>query len=76
MRRRVYERYILLVGVLILLGGMGTISNGATTFKDVRGHWAETAIYEGVALGFISGYTDNTFRPNGLVTRAEFSKIF
>jgi hypothetical protein len=75
MRRRVYERYILLVGVLILLGGMGTISNGATTFKDVRGHWAETAIYEGVALGFISGYTDNTFRPNGLVTRAEFSKM-
>ena len=75
MRRRVYERYMLLVLVLMLLGGIGTTSNGATTFRDVRGHWAESSIYEGVALGIVSGYSDNTFRPNGLVTRAEFSKM-
>ncbi|VDN48012.1 conserved protein of unknown function [Petrocella atlantisensis] len=75
MRRKLYGRYMWLVLVLMLLGGMGHTINGATYFTDVRGHWAESAIYEGVALGIVSGYSDNTFRPNSFVTRAEFSKM-
>ncbi|CCQ94125.1 hypothetical protein CULT_170008 [[Clostridium] ultunense Esp] len=43
------------------------------SFTDVKGHWAEAAIMEGVAKGFVNGYPNNTFHPDGMVTRAEFA---
>ncbi|OMF29823.1 hypothetical protein BK133_17665 [Paenibacillus sp. FSL H8-0548] len=45
------------------------------SFKDVAGHWAATSIERAVELGFVNGYTDGTFRPNSLVTRAEFAAM-
>lgn len=42
------------------------------SFKDVDGHWAEASIYEAARLGFVTGYGDETFRPNLAITRAEF----
>lgn len=42
------------------------------TFIDVTNHWAEASIQKAVALGFINGYPDGTFRPNAQITRAEF----
>ncbi|MGO4106930.1 S-layer homology domain-containing protein [Paenibacillus sp. YAF4_2] len=45
------------------------------TFKDVKGHWAEASIYEAVSLGFVTGYSDATFKPNLEVTRAEFATM-
>lgn len=45
-------------------------------FSDVRqSHWAYSAINTLVNEGVLSGYPDGTFRPEGLVSRAEFSKI-
>ncbi|OMF38093.1 hypothetical protein BK133_03720 [Paenibacillus sp. FSL H8-0548] len=44
----------------------------AITFKDLTGHWAKTAIERAAAIGFVKGYQDGMFRPNGSVTRAEF----
>lgn len=40
--------------------------------KDTAGHWAKSAIDKAVAVGFVNGYGDETFRPNQQVTRAEF----
>ncbi|ACT00327.1 S-layer homology domain-containing protein [Paenibacillus sp. JDR-2] len=45
------------------------------TFKDVKGHWAEASIYEAASLGFVTGYSDGTFKPNLEVTRAEFATM-
>ncbi|MDI6603690.1 MAG: S-layer homology domain-containing protein [Thermoanaerobacteraceae bacterium] len=42
------------------------------SFKDIKGHWAEEEICSFVSKGFVSGYEDNTFRPDNLITRAEF----
>jgi len=42
-------------------------------FTDVAGHWAVAQINEAVKKGMINGYTDGTFRPGGIVTRAEFA---
>ncbi|WP_438348746.1 S-layer homology domain-containing protein [Paenibacillus sp. FA6] len=53
-------------------------NNGSTphvTLTDVNGHWASSAIQQAVKLGFIKGYSDNTFRPNAKVTRAEFATM-
>ena len=41
------------------------------TFTDVEGHWAEDEIHEAAAHGWITGYEDNTFKPNQYITRAE-----
>lgn len=46
-----------------------------TVFTDDKGHWAEATIKKAVADGIITGYSDNTFRPNQVVTRAEFVTI-
>ncbi|MBU1027068.1 MAG: S-layer homology domain-containing protein [Candidatus Margulisbacteria bacterium] len=42
------------------------------TFNDVpANHWAARYIALAVQLGVVNGYPDNTFRPNGYITRAE-----
>lgn len=43
--------------------------------KDYENHWAESIIKEWVDNGYINGYPDGSFRPEGQVTRAEFVKL-
>jgi len=42
---------------------------------DIAGHWAEYSIKELLALGAISGYPDGTFKPDKIITRAEFATV-
>ncbi|WP_162341889.1 S-layer homology domain-containing protein [Paenibacillus paridis] len=42
---------------------------------DIKGHWAEANIVELIKLGAISGYPDQTFKPNNKITRAEFVSV-
>jgi len=53
------------------------VANGMSrTFSDVgTTHWAYNAVSEMSSAGVINGYTDGTFKPQGLVTRAEFAKL-
>lgn len=65
----------LLVAVLLLMpAGLSMVS--AATFSDVT---AGTAMYEAVTnlanLGIIEGYPDNTFKPDNIITRAEFAAV-
>ncbi|MFD0714727.1 S-layer homology domain-containing protein [Paenibacillus sp. GCM10027626] len=46
-----------------------------TEFKDTVNHWARNAIAEAAARGIVKGFGEETFRPNGLVTRAEFAAM-
>ncbi|HPR94433.1 MAG TPA: S-layer homology domain-containing protein [Syntrophomonadaceae bacterium] len=41
---------------------------------DIDGHWAQANIEYLVGIGAIAGYPDETFRPDSLITRAEFAK--
>ncbi|WP_019636692.1 S-layer homology domain-containing protein [Paenibacillus fonticola] len=50
-------------------------ANSVTSFKDMKGHWAEKAVTNAVKAGYVSGYPDGTFKPNKEVTRAEFTKM-
>ncbi len=66
-----------LVAALLLLSAVSPVASAAPgkgwlpKFKDVKGHWGEEAILEAGARGFVSGYTDATFRPQQPVTRLE-----
>jgi hypothetical protein len=42
---------------------------------DISNHWGKEHIEVLVKSGIINGYTDNTFRPDNSITRAEFAKI-
>ena len=46
-----------------------------TALSDVAGHWAAADIQAAAAAGWVNGYPDGTFRPEGQVTRAEFLKM-
>ncbi|MEM0950875.1 MAG: S-layer homology domain-containing protein [Cyanobacteria bacterium P01_H01_bin.74] len=47
----------------------------AAMFVDIQSNWANGAIEKLSSAGVISGYPNGTFRPNGSVTRAEFSAV-
>ncbi|WP_442603472.1 N-acetylmuramoyl-L-alanine amidase [Paenibacillus sp. KN14-4R] len=49
----------------------------STTFTDLSNqHWAYSSIIKGVQLGVISGYPDNTLRPEAPITRGEVAHLF
>jgi len=43
------------------------------TLTDIAGHWASESIRKGLIRGIVNGYSDNTFKPNQALTRAEFT---
>jgi heme-binding NEAT domain protein len=45
----------------------------APKFSDTSKHWAADTIGQAVKLGIVSGYDDGSFRPDNIVTRAEFA---
>uniref|UniRef100_UPI0013E8E097 S-layer homology domain-containing protein n=1 Tax=Longirhabdus pacifica TaxID=2305227 RepID=UPI0013E8E097 len=61
---------------LLFVIPLSVLSVQATTsFTDIEGHWAEQKILQAVNDGYISGYPDNTFRPDDNITRAEFASV-
>jgi len=65
-----------LFGFLVLaLISVLAISVFAATYTDISGHWAENAIERWTDEGIVKGYEDNTFRPDNLLTRAEYATI-
>ncbi|OPA75784.1 hypothetical protein BVG16_20875 [Paenibacillus selenitireducens] len=46
----------------------------AKALRDIEGHWAKEEIQSLVDRGILHGYTDGTFKPDGRITRAEFTK--
>ncbi|KAB2951377.1 S-layer homology domain-containing protein [Heliorestis acidaminivorans] len=55
----------------LLFPGQALAQNNAG-IKDHKGHWAEKSIQEFVDMDITRGYPDGTFRPNAMITRAEF----
>lgn len=51
------------------------VSESTGTYRDISGHFAEEAIGKMAAKGIISGYADNTFRPDNKITRAEMCRL-
>ncbi|MGF1496529.1 MAG: S-layer homology domain-containing protein [Elainellaceae cyanobacterium] len=45
------------------------------TYTDVEGHWAESCIQQLSQQNVTSGYPDGTFRPDAVITRAEYAAL-
>lgn len=65
---------ILTVSLIVSLLAVTDNKASASTnpFKDIQGHWAESAIKEGYQDGLVTGFSDGTFRPNDIVTADQF----
>lgn len=48
-------------------------SKGSKTFNDTKEHWANDNIAKAAAAGVVSGYNDETFGPNDLITREQMA---
>lgn len=69
----------LLIGAVMIAvpayGTDGTEVRSSINLSDIHGHWAEDAIRQAVNEGWVNGYPDGTFRPDGSITRAEYTKM-
>lgn len=52
-----------------------TAQRSPTTLQDVNGHWAQLCIQHLYRRKVVTGYPDQTFRPNEPVTRTEFAAM-
>ena len=68
------KRIKMVTGVLLIVL-LAASTAGAAALPDISGHWAEDDIRELVAVGAITGYPDGLYRPEGTITRAEFSSV-
>lgn len=60
----------------LLNSAMKNQDTAAIKLKDVKENdWYFKQIQKAVAVGFFSGYEDNTFRPNNPITRQEVAKV-
>lgn len=57
--------------VTILTGIYGENTSKGMPFSDVGRGWCYDAVATAYANGWVSGYTDGTFRPDQTITRAE-----
>lgn len=45
------------------------------SFSDIEGHWANQYINSAAEKGWVTGYSDGTFKPDQAITRAEFMTL-
>ena len=45
------------------------------SFSDIAGHWANQYINSAAEKGWVTGYSDGTFKPDQAITRAEFMTL-
>jgi hypothetical protein len=73
MEGKLMKKYLwmaVIIGLSVIFWPQGQ-TQAAAAFKDVQGHWADKDIQTALDRGFVAGYPDGTFKPNGTITRAE-----
>lgn len=69
------KRVLSLVLALSMVLGMFSFAFAGSNLKDIAGTDYEAAVEALVELGVVNGYTDGTFLPEKVVTRAEMAKL-
>jgi|GEM_PF-1104939 len=61
--------------IIVCALGLEGYAAGASSFKDMGGHWSDKYVAYAVGLGIINGYPDGTFKPDNTVTYDEAAKM-
>lgn len=69
--KRLLSLFTLILTLLLAIPA----ANAAAVFPDLSGHWSAPEVTRAVAEGWVDGYPDGSFRPEGTITRAEFVKL-
>ena len=67
--------FLLVAALLIPAAAAAPASGQKAKFSDIQGHWAEQQIRQAIDEGWVDGYPDGSFRPDGTITQAEFTKM-
>ncbi len=59
----------------IVIGAPGSNGTPQVSLSDIDKHWAKSSIEAAVARGIVSGYDDQTFRPDNSINRAQLAVI-
>lgn len=63
------------LSIVMMSTNANSLSNSKDELTDISGHWAERDIDKMFKLNVVDGYLDNTFKPDNLMSRAEFIKV-
>ncbi len=74
MKKKAKRILSILVSVVMLLGLSVPAMAVQGGYADTKGHWAEAAINRWSGYGIVEGY-ENSFNPDGSVTRAQMAAI-
>ncbi|MDQ2087273.1 S-layer homology domain-containing protein [Herbivorax sp. ANBcel31] len=66
---------MLMTGLSFAYAGTNLQGQQKHSFQDIEGHWCSDVIEKFVEKNWILGYDDGLFRPDKLVTRAEFTAM-
>jgi len=69
------RKTILLLIAFIIMFSMAVPTTAYSIDNDYAEHWAEGTIQSWLDNGYVTGYTDGSFKPEGFITRAEFTKM-
>jgi len=69
------KRLLIIITILICVFSLNTTYAYSPGYSDIEGDISENAVLLLSSYGIISGYPDNTFKPENSVTRAEMAKI-
>ncbi|QQE73974.1 S-layer homology domain-containing protein [Brevibacillus composti] len=63
----------MMICVLLFAGtALAGIASADSPFPDTHKHWAKSSIQWALAKNMVVGYPDGTFKPDHIVTEAEF----
>ena len=70
------ESFISRAEFVAMLSKFGAVTESDRTFSDVpESHWAHDIVASAAEQGWISGYADGTFHPDGTLSRAEAAAV-
>ncbi|WP_339186211.1 S-layer homology domain-containing protein [Paenibacillus sp. FSL R5-0490] len=73
--RKVIQKVSTFILATSLVSVLSGVAYGQKTNLDIEGHWAEYTLSKWLSEGLIKGYSDQTLKPNDVITRGEFMAL-
>jgi uncharacterized protein YraI len=71
---RVFIAFIIFIFAFFYMSSLNSYA-AEIKLTDIDGHWGRADIMKALDEGYINGYPGNLFKPNNMVSRAEFIKM-